>query len=311
VHRPSLCSALTLPAWTVSGYVESRRTFAPGLLLQLVFALSAFLVLAVLSFLSCLWKVRASISLLVQLSGEYFSFPNHHCLSGVNMLGLFLTTTDSSYYVQPSRLRRHVTTQSGNVKNTGRWSWVILCSVAIGNPERQVRKASHCGSNQQSRSCAAITLFLLVRATYKYGFCSSRTSRSWWTTDSTQRQPRGCSSSTVRMHRLWYFRAFEERTSFLCNIAYVALRLFLEKSWVWQRQWLHRIDLSVTQVNCTAQKAQISAYDVAIHMLMRINSDTICYWTVIEVDLTKSNYSLELSLSSMFRKFNNFNSNLI
>ena len=39
-------------------------------------------------------------------------------------------------------------------------------SAAIGNPEQQVRKASHCGSKKQKRSCAAITLILLVRATY-------------------------------------------------------------------------------------------------------------------------------------------------
>jgi len=30
--------------------------------------------------------------------------------------------------------------------------------VAIGNPERHIRKASHCGSKQQQRSCAAISL---------------------------------------------------------------------------------------------------------------------------------------------------------
>jgi len=50
--------------------------------------------------------------------------------------------------------------------------------VAIGNPERHVRKASHRGSKQQQRSPDEITPFLLVRATYKY-FCSSRTFRSW------------------------------------------------------------------------------------------------------------------------------------
>jgi len=42
-------------------------------------------------------------------------------------------------------------------------------SVAIGNPERHVRKASHCGSKQQQSSHAMITLLLLVRATYMYG----------------------------------------------------------------------------------------------------------------------------------------------
>jgi len=67
----------------------------------------------------------------------------------------------------------------------------IFAIVAIGKPERHVRKASHCGSNkQQQRSCAAIALSLLVRATYKWCY-SSRTSRSWWITHSTQSHRRG------------------------------------------------------------------------------------------------------------------------
>jgi len=50
-------------------------------------------------------------------------------------------------------------------------------SVPIGKSEWQVRKASRCSSKQQQRSCAAITLLLLVRATYTvYGCCSSHTS---------------------------------------------------------------------------------------------------------------------------------------
>ena len=39
-----------------------------------------------------------------------------------------------------------------------------------------------------------ITLLLLVRATYTY-FCSSRSSRSWWITQSTQHHRRGCNST--------------------------------------------------------------------------------------------------------------------
>jgi len=39
-------------------------------------------------------------------------------------------------------------------------------SVAIGKPERQVRKASRCGSKQQKRSHAIVTLLLFVRDTY-------------------------------------------------------------------------------------------------------------------------------------------------
>ena len=38
-----------------------------------------------------------------------------------------------------------------------------------------------------------ITPLLLVRATYIY-FCSSRTSRSWWITQSTQHHRRGCNT---------------------------------------------------------------------------------------------------------------------
>ena len=41
--------------------------------------------------------------------------------------------------------------------------------VAIGYPERHMRKASHCGRKQQQSSHAMITLLLLVRATYMNG----------------------------------------------------------------------------------------------------------------------------------------------
>jgi len=100
-------------------------------------------------------------------------------------------------------------------------------SVAIGNPERHVRKASHRGSKQQLRSPDEITLVVTVskhnqlftrftsiirghsprslhrdhsiiactRATYIY-FCSSRTSRSWWITQSTQHHRSGCNSGS-------------------------------------------------------------------------------------------------------------------
>ena len=46
---------------------------------------------------------------------------------------------------------------------------IVVERVAIGNPELQMRKASHCGSKQQWRSHAMITLSLLVRATYMNG----------------------------------------------------------------------------------------------------------------------------------------------
>jgi len=44
-----------------------------------------------------------------------------------------------------------------------------------------------------------ITLLLLVRATYKY-FCSSRTSRLWWSIQSTQHHWRGCNNSPLCGH---------------------------------------------------------------------------------------------------------------
>jgi len=39
-------------------------------------------------------------------------------------------------------------------------------SVVIRKPKRKVHKASHCGSKQQERSCAMITLLLLVYTTW-------------------------------------------------------------------------------------------------------------------------------------------------
>jgi len=51
-------------------------------------------------------------------------------------------------------------------------------------------KASHCGSKQQKSSHSMITQSLLVRATNTY-FCSSRASRSWWITQTTQRNTTG------------------------------------------------------------------------------------------------------------------------
>jgi len=47
--------------------------------------------------------------------------------------------------------------------------WRGHVSVAIGNPEQHVHKASHCGSKQQWSSHAMITPLLLVHATYMYG----------------------------------------------------------------------------------------------------------------------------------------------
>jgi len=63
-------------------------------------------------------------------------------------------------------------------------------------PERHVRKASHLAASNNMSSHAMITLLLLVRATYIF-CCSSRTSRSWWITQSTQRQRRGCNTTYI------------------------------------------------------------------------------------------------------------------
>jgi len=49
-----------------------------------------------------------------------------------------------------------------------RESNVSIVAITIGKPERQVRKASHCGSKQKRRSHAMITLLLLVGTTYMW-----------------------------------------------------------------------------------------------------------------------------------------------
>jgi len=95
---------------------------------------------------------------------------------------------------------------------------VSYCTVAIGNPERHMRKASHCGSKQQQSSHAMIILrvrwslrsmvhklisaelprhdhSIIACSRHIYLWCcSSRTSRSWWITQSTQHHRRGCNS---------------------------------------------------------------------------------------------------------------------
>ena len=54
-------------------------------------------------------------------------------------------------------------------------------------------QASHCDSKQQCRS-----LYYCLFAPHISGCYSSRTSRSWWTTHSTQRHPRDCNSQASR-----------------------------------------------------------------------------------------------------------------
>ena len=81
-------------------------------------------------------------------------------------------------------------------------SWWQHHFVSIGKPERHVRKASHCGSKQQYRSCTTITLLLLVHATFIYVCYCSRTSRSWLIAHSTQHHRRGC-NTTDQNFLLW------------------------------------------------------------------------------------------------------------
>ena len=80
--------------------------------------------------------------------------------------------------------------------------------VAIGKPERQVRKASHVNIG---RASTPRSLYYCLFASHIYGCCSSRTFRSWWTAHSAQRQRRGCNRCRVRLniqihqlrHRVW------------------------------------------------------------------------------------------------------------
>jgi len=75
-------------------------------------------------------------------------------------------------------------------------SQLWLSVLAIGKPELQVRKASHCGSKQQWRSHAMITLLLLVRATYIWVLFFAHIPFVV-NAHSTQRQLRGCNKRNV------------------------------------------------------------------------------------------------------------------
>ena len=66
-------------------------------------------------------------------------------------------------------------------------------SVAIGNPERHVRKASHRGSKHNRDHARNLSYYCLL--VLQIWWCySSRTSRSWWITQSTQHHRRGCNN---------------------------------------------------------------------------------------------------------------------
>jgi len=135
--------------------------------------------------------------------------PNHNEASqrGKELLGPTSATSGPS--MNPSRRfsDRHRAHCSSFWPNTA-CVWFIrdicgnnndfLSSVAIGKPERNVRKASHCGSKQQQSSSDEITLLLLVRATYTvYGCYSSRTFRSWWIAHSTQLRRRSLNTGLM------------------------------------------------------------------------------------------------------------------
>jgi len=77
-----------------------------------------------------------------------------------------VATTSPPFYNE--RHRSHVLCVKAELRTTFT-SWSQHHFVAIGNPERHERKASHCGSKQQKRSHAIITLLLLVHTTYMYG----------------------------------------------------------------------------------------------------------------------------------------------
>ena len=77
-----------------------------------------------------------------------------------------VATTSPPFFNEPHR--SHVLCVKAELRTTFT-SWSQHHFVAIGNPERHMRKASHCGSKQQENSHTMITLLLLVRATYMYG----------------------------------------------------------------------------------------------------------------------------------------------
>jgi len=74
-----------------------------------------------------------------------------------------VATTSPPFYNEPHR--SHVLCVKAELGTTAT-SWSQHHFVAIRNPERHVRKASHRGSKQQQRSCSQSLLLLLARTTY-------------------------------------------------------------------------------------------------------------------------------------------------
>jgi len=74
-----------------------------------------------------------------------------------------VATTSPPFYNEPHR--SHVLCVKAE-RCTTFTSWSQHHFVAIGNPERHARKASHRGSKQQQRSCSQSLLLLVARATH-------------------------------------------------------------------------------------------------------------------------------------------------
>jgi len=92
------------------------------------------------------------------------------------------------------------------------------------------------------------SLLLLVRATYTYCCCSSRTSRSWWITQSTQHHRRGCNSTVT--------------------IQQSQVKTFLSNWLLWKYSWF---------------VAVITGVWIAIELIKRWRllfqkNDKFCYW---------------------------------
>jgi len=76
-------------------------------------------------------------------------------------------TTSPPFCNEPHR--SHVLCVKAELGTTST-SWSQYHFVAIGNPERHVRKASHCGSKQQQRSPDEITIISCSRHIYRLLF---------------------------------------------------------------------------------------------------------------------------------------------
>jgi len=81
--------------------------------------------------------------------------------------------------------------------------------VAIGKTESMCAKL-HTVAASNNRDHPTRSLYYCLFAPHIYGCCSSRTSRSWWITHSTQRQLRGCNKADASFCR----EAFSSTGSF-------------------------------------------------------------------------------------------------